>query len=56
VNESPDPSFRGDHPQEDQSTGLPVPGLRTWHGIYWFVLVAFIVYVVLLTALERIFS
>ena len=43
---SPDP--------EGLETGLP--GLRTWRAVYVFVLVLFAVYIVLLVALERMFS
>jgi hypothetical protein len=44
------------HPPEsdDRSTGLPL--LRNWPAVYWFVLVVFVLYVVLLTALSRVFS
>jgi hypothetical protein len=38
----------------DEVTGLPA--LRTWPRVYLFVLVVFIVYVVLLTALTRGFA
>lgn len=43
------------HPASDnETTGLPV--LRTWGAVYWFVLVAFVVMVGLLTVLTRVFS
>ncbi|HEX2100319.1 MAG TPA: hypothetical protein VHF69_06640 [Candidatus Synoicihabitans sp.] len=32
-----------------------VPGLRTWRGVYIFVLGCFVAYVVLLTALTHLF-
>ena len=38
----------------DDSTGLP--GLRTWRGVYTFVMVIFAVWVVLLILLTRAFS
>jgi len=38
----------------DESTGLP--GLRTWRGVYTFVLVIFAVWIALLLALTRAFS
>lgn len=38
----------------DQDTGLPV--LRTWRGVYAFVLIIFAVWIVLLIALTRTFS
>jgi hypothetical protein len=41
-------------PAEDEITGLPT--LPTWRSVYWFVVVVFVVYVVLLTALSRIFA
>jgi hypothetical protein len=41
-------------PVDDRSTGLPV--LRTWRAVYVFVVIAFITWVVLLTALQRVFS
>jgi hypothetical protein len=39
---------------DENATGLPL--LRTWPAVYWFVLVVFALYVVLLTALSRVFS
>jgi hypothetical protein len=39
---------------EDEITGLPA--LPTWRRVYWFVLLVFVTYVVLLTALSRVFS
>lgn len=39
---------------DDRSTGLPL--LRTWRAVYIFVVVAFLTWVALLTALERVFS
>jgi hypothetical protein len=39
---------------EDRETGLP--GLRTWRAVYVWVLVLFAVDILLLVALERIFS
>jgi len=41
-------------PVDDRSTGLPL--LRTWRAVYVFVVVAFLTWVALLTALERVFS
>lgn len=38
----------------DERTGFP--GLRTWRGVYVFVLVTFALWVVLLIALTRAFS
>lgn len=38
----------------DESTGLPV--LRTWRGVYVFVLVIFAVWIALLIALTRAYS
>jgi len=38
----------------DETTGFP--GLRTWRGVYIFVLVTFAVWVVLLIALTRAYS
>lgn len=37
----------------DESTGLPV--LRTWRGVYAFVLIVFAVWIALLIALTRAF-
>ena len=45
---------RAGGPVDDRETGLP--GLRTWRAVYVFVLVLFAVYIVLLVALERMFS
>jgi hypothetical protein len=39
---------------DDGATGLP--GLRTWPRVYWFVVGSFIVWVVLLTLLTKVFS
>lgn len=33
-----------------------VPGFRTWRGVYWFVLVSFVVVVVLLAVFSRVFA
>jgi hypothetical protein len=41
-------------PVDDRSTGLPL--LRTWRAVYVFVVLAFLTWVALLTALERVFS
>jgi hypothetical protein len=41
-------------PIDDGSTGLPL--LRTWRAVYVFVVVAFLTWVALLTALDRVFS
>jgi hypothetical protein len=41
-------------PPDDETTGLP--GLRTWPRVYVFVIVVFVVWVGLLTALTRMFS
>jgi hypothetical protein len=41
-------------PPDDESTGLP--GLRTWRGVYLFVLGVFVVWVALLAMLTRMFS
>jgi hypothetical protein len=38
----------------DETTGFP--GLRTWRGVYTFVLVIFVVWVALLIALTRAYS
>lgn len=46
----PDP----EHVTEDEGTGLP--WLRTWRGVYLFVLGTFILWVVLLNLLTRMFS
>ena len=39
---------------EDQTTGLP--GLPSWHAVYWLVTGIFILWVGLLVALARIFA
>jgi hypothetical protein len=39
--------------ETDERTGLP--GLRTWRGVYYFVLIVFVVCIVLLKALELAF-
>ena len=38
---------------EGEEPGLPA--LRTWRGVYWFVLGSFLVWVGLLVALARLF-
>ena len=38
----------------DDATGLP--GLRTWRGVYAFVLGCFVLWIVLLIALTRAYS
>jgi hypothetical protein len=38
----------------DETTGFP--GLRTWRGVYTFVLITFVIWVALLIALTRAFS
>jgi len=38
----------------DETTGFP--GLRTWRGVYAFVLAVFAIWIVLLIALTRAFS
>lgn len=47
-------SLEADNAPADEVTGLP--GLPTWRRVYWFVVVVFIVYVVLLTGLSRVFA
>jgi hypothetical protein len=39
---------------DDEKTGFP--GLRTWRGVYTFVLITFAVWVALLILLTRMFS
>jgi hypothetical protein len=45
---TPDPT------PNDETTGFP--GLRTWRGVYTFVLAVFAVWIVLLIALTRAYS
>ena len=40
-------------PPDDEGTGLP--GLRTWCGVYLFVAIVFVAWVVVLTALDWVF-
>ena len=55
MNPPPAPeSSRSPAVANDEATGLP--GLRTWRGVYLFVLGCFIVWVGLLTLLTRMFS
>ena len=39
---------------DDADTGLPF--FRTWRGVYWFAAGSFVVYVILLAALPRLFA
>lgn len=39
---------------ESESTGLPF--FRTWRGVYWFIVAAFVFYVVFLAVLPRLFA
>jgi hypothetical protein len=39
---------------DDRDTGLP--GLRTWRGVYWFVLAVFALVVIGLTVFSRVFA
>ena len=39
---------------DDRTTSLPL--LRSWSSVYLFVTAAFVIWVVLLTALQRMFS
>jgi hypothetical protein len=41
-------------PVDDETTGLP--GLRTWRQVYVAVAITFILWVVLLSVLSRVFS
>jgi hypothetical protein len=45
-----------DRPAVDDQNATGLPLLRTWRAVYWFVLVVFVLYVVLLTTLSRVFS
>jgi len=38
----------------DHETGLP--GFRTWRGVYWFVLGAFVLVVIALTLFSRAYA
>ena len=38
----------------EDATGLPL--LPTWRRVYWFVLVVFVAYVVLLSALSKVYA
>jgi hypothetical protein len=41
-------------PVDDETTGLP--GLRTWRQVYVAVTITFVLWVVLLVVLERVYS
>jgi hypothetical protein len=49
-----EPSATQNVPLDERTTGLPL--LRSWRGVYWFVLAIFVTWVVLLTALSRAYS
>jgi len=53
-NPSDNPPLPLPHDTESETTGLP--GLRTWPSVYLLVLLTFILWVGLLTALSRMFS
>jgi len=36
--------------------GPHLPGLRTWRGVYWFVIGCFVLFVVLLAILSRAYA
>jgi hypothetical protein len=42
--------------REDESTGLPIPGLNTWRRVYLFVAILLAAYIVMLTVLGKVFS
>jgi hypothetical protein len=42
--------------REIETENPGVPGFRTWRGLYWFVLIAFVVVVLLLTFFSRLFA
>ncbi|HEY4414656.1 MAG TPA: hypothetical protein VGO57_03105 [Verrucomicrobiae bacterium] len=42
--------------RENEIENPGVPGFRTWRGVYWFVFVAFVAVVVLLTIFSRMFA
>jgi hypothetical protein len=46
--------MKPDPTPNDETTGFP--GLRTWRGVYTFVLAVFAVWIVLLIALTRAYS
>jgi len=43
-----------DSGSDEHSTGLP--GFKTWRGVYYFVLIVFVAYVMLFKAFELAFS
>jgi hypothetical protein len=49
-----DDSTMDDSTPDDEVTGLPA--LPTWRRVYWFVVVVFVAYVLLLSALSRGFN
>ena len=48
------PPSQPSNPVDDAVTGLP--GLRSWRAVYLFVFGCFVLWVVLLAALTRVFS
>jgi hypothetical protein len=54
MNQPPPPHTEAPAPLDDESTGLPL--LREWRGVYWTVSAIFLLYVVLLTTLMKVYS
>jgi hypothetical protein len=53
---SGNPAPDGASPDGNEPEGTGLPGFRTWRAVYIFVLTAFVVYVVLLLALDVMYS
>lgn len=49
----PNPSLPSAAAEEDKGTGLP--GFRTWRRVYWVVFGSFVLWVLLLVLLGRVF-
>lgn len=45
-----------EEPLSPELTGTHIPGLRSWRGVYVFVIACFVLYVLLMSAFTRAFS
>ena len=46
---------RADEPEKSEDGGPGLPGFRTWRGVYLLVVASFALWVILLTALTKLY-